>query len=366
MIIKAFVILLFCNLCQASTVPIISYLLSTDSNMSYINIDKNNYYGAKPDQLGTIGGGVGYKDTITSGDIVVSTYEQLKSALASPLSIPGYIIYIDPTSEINFDDKEVLMIPAGVIVASNRGYNHSKGALLYKTIVDKVNSVFFMIDTGRDATRISGLRIEGPSKTTDDVFYTMRAIASWGDQLKVDNCELFGFGNAINIGSNSNEVIIHHNYIHHNQRAGYGYGILVGRNSDVTIKYNRFDFNRHDVAGSGLPGTSYEAHDNIHGTNTNTNYDMHGDDEDGYGGNAGQNMSIHHNYFPKKGRLLYTIGIRGIPIGGPVDIHNNIFSWCESDFPCIISPQVAGIAETDQQTRDRVLNIYDNLFNRKP
>ena len=61
-----------------------------------------------------------------------------------------------------------------------------------------------------------------------------------------------GHGHAISLRQKANAPIpyIHHNYIHHNQARGEGYGVnLYGGNA--LIEANIFDYNRHDVTGAG-------------------------------------------------------------------------------------------------------------------
>jgi len=98
--------------------------------------------------------------------------------------------------------------------------------------------------------------------------------------LEVDNCELFGWSHAaIGSGPEAKGTHIHHNYIHHCHRAGLGYGVCLD-GSDALIEANRFDNTRHAIAGTGVPGTAYEARNNWHGPNIKGhNFDMHGSHE---------------------------------------------------------------------------------------
>ncbi|MDP6040044.1 MAG: hypothetical protein QGG64_15955 [Candidatus Latescibacteria bacterium] len=115
---------------------------------------------------------------------------------------------------------------------------------------------------------------------------------------------------------------IHHNFIHHNQYNGLGYGISHNT-SESRIAYNLFNTNRHSIAGTGRPGSGYEACHNIElGQSLSHCFDMHGgrDRKDGTT-IAGTYMNIHHNTFlcPKT-----AIVIRGIP-EQQADIHHNWF-----------------------------------------
>jgi hypothetical protein len=337
-----------------------------DTNISNIQtwFEKDGIiYGAKPDDRGPIGGGKGYSDIITSGDFTVTTYSELKQALSEAKS--GQIIFLPSNVKINFDGKKPLDIPSEVTIASDRGYNNSSGAHLYKTIL-KNNDCFFLIETAHTDIRISGLKIEGPDKETLSIKYNnIKGIRTWGNNTTIDNCEIFGFPSAaIDIGNSTNNAYIHHNFIHHNQRTGLGYAILINK-SNALIEYNRFNLNRHDVSGNGNPKSFYIARYNISGINTNAYYDMHGDFKNGYGGNAGKFIEIYNNYIPYKGKQNYAINIRGIPVDGPAKIHNNIFGAWKNDFPCIINSQEENNQTTNQTLRNSAVLIYNNVFRNK-
>ena len=69
---------------------------------------------------------------------------------------------------------------------------------------------------------------------------------------------------------------VHHNFMHHTQLAGLGYGVVINQ-SDVLIEANRFNQGRHHIASSGRPGSSYEARYNLILENANSHhFDMHG------------------------------------------------------------------------------------------
>ena len=44
------------------------------------------------------------------------------------------------------------------------------------------------------------------------------------------------------------ECYIHHNYIHHNQMNGLGYGMTFSHGGGL-VEYNLFNYNRHSIAG---------------------------------------------------------------------------------------------------------------------
>ena len=74
----------------------------------------------KGDKKGPLGGGTSYIDIITTGDFVVSDYQELRSALTKAVS--DQVIFIDGQSEIDMTvwvkvSAEVLNIPDGVTLA---------------------------------------------------------------------------------------------------------------------------------------------------------------------------------------------------------------------------------------------------------
>jgi hypothetical protein len=53
------------------------------------------------------------------------------------------------------------------------------------------------------------------------------------------------------------------NFLHHNARAGLGYGVTIHANGFATILGNTFLYNRHAIAADGIAGTGYAAFDNL-------------------------------------------------------------------------------------------------------
>ena len=285
-------------------------------------------YGAKPDERGPIGGGPGYQDTITSGDITASTLEELIDALEKAES--GQTVFIPGDAEIDlttfvYIDQLVLELAGGVTLASDRGVDGSPGGLLYS---DALNTRVMIRANGPDV-RVTGLRIRGPNPKRymdhhrrafrdgyggHEYYYkfpTQRGIVTEHDGLVVDNCEISAFGHAaifLRAGENHR---VNHNFIHHCQYNGLGYGITHDKASSI-IEYNLFDWNRHSIAGTGSPGCSYVARHNIElGVSLSHCFDMHGgrDRRDGTDV-AGTAISIHNNTF----RAPQTpVVIRGVP-----------------------------------------------------
>ncbi len=303
-------------------------------------------YGAKPDERGPIGGGKGYKNILTTGNYIVSTVDELREALKKAKS--GEIVYVEEDAEIDctslvFAERMVLEIPEGVTLASNRGYNASKGALIYSDAFATKR----LFKTLGPNVRITGLRIRGPDpknriphhrrahsdpmrkdkrKAQRKYYYsfpTSEGISSEFSGLEIDNCELSGWAHAAIYLLKSKGNHVHHCYIHHNQRMGLGYGVSHNQ-AESLIEYNLFNYNRHSIAGTGRPWDCYEARHNVEIEHSlSHNFDMHGGSDKKDGTNiAGKWIIIHHNTF--RGKTIRAINIRGIPREKAV-VHNNWF-----------------------------------------
>jgi hypothetical protein len=205
--------------------------------------------------------------------------------------------------------------------------------LIFST--DLAASPLFLV--GGEGVRVTGLRLRGPDqeRRTEQMqklhkegkYYSIPnsdGIICSHPRLEVDNCEIWGWSHAgVFLKAGATKTHIHHNYMHHNQRSGLGYGVCLHR-SNALIEANLFDWCRHHIAGTGRPETSYEARYNLVLENANGHsFDMHGgaDRKDGTD-IAGDSISIHHNTF--KATSVRAILIRGKPRKS-AEIHHNWF-----------------------------------------
>lgn len=296
-------------------------------------------YGAKADERGPIGGGEGYTKVVTTGDFPVKDLDSLIEALGKAKA--GQVIFIPGETEIDltariYVDQLVLEIPAGVTLAGDRGNKGSKGALLTSDALKTP----VMIRTAGPDVHITGLRIQGPNPKRyldhhqkafgpgggGSAYYykfpTSVGVKTEHPKLEVGNCEVSAFGHAGVFLANGDGHRIHHNFIHHCQYNGLGYGVCHDTSSSL-IECNFFDWNRHSIAGTGRPGCGYEARNNVElGTSLSHCFDMHGgrDRKDGTD-IAGTTIAIHHNTF----RAPQTpVVIRGVP-QEKCAIHHNWF-----------------------------------------
>jgi hypothetical protein len=268
---------------------------------------------------------------------VVKTKKALLSALSTVKD--GGVIYIADDVKIDLTGEFEIKIPSGVTLASGRGRGRSKGALLYTSSA----ALRFVFLVGGPGVRITGLRVQGPDGGLGgkDPFSPppTGGISAAYPGLEIDNCELSRFSDAaVLLSPGSDGAYIHHNFVHHNRRRGLGYGIAVDQAS-IRVEANRFDSNRHSIAATGRPGTSYEAAYNIFTGPPKTAandgrypLDMHAQIIKGrvIGGGA---IRIHHNSIYDRGyngdSPIGAVHIEGRPQEGAW-IHHNVFAGDEN------------------------------------
>jgi hypothetical protein len=261
------------------------------------------------------GGGEGYPDVVhpECATVVVETFEELEASFES--ARPGDVIYLADHARIDMTGRS-LCIPGGVTLASGRGRDGSAGGLFYSTVTETTP---ILRVCGSDV-RVTGLRMQGSDPSQCPPEYPDNCEGPLGvncrdcmprsygiscrehDHLEIDNCEISGWtASAISVtGSVDNHV--HHNHLHHTQRQGLGYGVVLGRIADlpttVLVEWNRFDYNRHAIAASGEMVQDYEARNNLvlHHANGHV-FDVHGQNENTDDGTpwAGGDIRIHGN-----------------------------------------------------------------------
>lgn len=285
-------------------------------NPTWIEIARQSY-GAQPDECGPIGGGIGYTRTVTGGDYTPRTLDELVAALARARK--GETVVLDSGFDITtrvYAENLVLELREGVTLAGNRAEILSDGLHTWP-----------MIRILGPNARVTGLRLRGPdSKHRPEhgeraqrmggreyffKFPIAVGIETAHDGLEVDNCELSAWSYAAIRLLGGHRHFIHHNFIHHNRLEGLGYGICL-ETASARITHNRFDANRHSIAGTGAPGSGYEAAHNVElGIAHGHCFDMHGGRDRGDGTEiAGDWMKIHHNTFCAPN---HAVQIRGLP-----------------------------------------------------
>lgn len=293
-------------------------------------------FGAEANPTGEpIGGGEGYSRWVERTDYRVETRDALLMALGKAKA--GQIVYVRDDSEIDFTGHRGIVIPEGVTLASSRGKNGSEGALLFTTEDKHTNGKperFCLFMTGGPKVRVTGMRLRGPDPKVRGRYEYINSDGIQGnhDALEVDNCEIWGWSHGGVYATEGTGVHVHHNFIHHCQRAGLGYGVVLNQ-AQVKIEANIFDYYRHAIAATGRSPSGYEARYNIARQHaTGHVFDMHGGRDRNDGTDvAGDWMKIHHNTFYSD---RTPVVVRGRPTKECV-IHSNWFLHAETPMAAV-------------------------------
>ena len=260
----------------------------------------------------------------------------------------GTVIEVDPNVSIDLSNK-YLRIPEGVTIRSNRrGTNF--GAELWTSNLPNGT----MLEVGGHDVRITGLRLRGPSRTTDadgpdSIGITVRDdlylrsvidhndISDWTTQaVYVDgdpNLPTICRDHRDPRGFRPQNVRVARNFIHHNRKQNAGYGVAAHYGGFPLIEGNTFVSNRHAIKGDGNACTSYLAWYNLvlYDAPAQTkvgiplwhthDIDVHGTGDNGFGGGAGQYFEIARNTF--LGTNRNNLELRGEP-AYLVEFHHNV------------------------------------------
>lgn len=222
----------------------------------------------------------------------MDTHHDLRRELAT--ASPGDIVFVDPDTECYSPRKsERYVVPEGVTLASNRGVDGSKGALLH-TDAEYSYGAHGLVSVSGDKARVTGIRVRGPHPDPSDGWrdhsydFEMSGIncRSRGPEgVEVDNVEVWGFAHLVAAGKNAH---VHHNYLHNANMKGLGYCVSTGNAEGAIIEYNYGRHWRHFVAASGKGG--YEARYNlIDGPAMAHAFDQHSP--------GGSYTHLHHNTY---------------------------------------------------------------------
>ena len=108
-----------------------------------------------------------------------------------------------------------------------------------------------LFDVTANRTRITRLVLQGPDQTVNETNLTFGVYVSSAANVRIDHVEARGFGfAAISYAQNATGQV-DHAFIHHNLRAGYGYGVAVREGAYVLIEDNKLSQARHMVATNG-------------------------------------------------------------------------------------------------------------------
>ncbi|EHO08777.1 hypothetical protein HMPREF9714_02148 [Myroides odoratimimus CCUG 12901] len=238
----------------------------------------------------------------------------------------GQVIYIPNELEIDLTGKKNIVIPSDITIIGDRGKKGALGARLFTTDF----GVYPLFQVENDVL-IKGIRIEGCDKEIyyknikyegKDSFNLNRyknpvstGFHINGNNFYMENCEISGWTySGVEVNKQSTGNVFKYNYFHHNRRYGLGYGITVN-GGQALIVANYFDYNRHDIAGTGIPGSGYEVYLNVFLSNTHSDsIDMHGGYDRGDKTSiAGDYMYVYNNYFERIDGKSKAALLRGIP-----------------------------------------------------
>ena len=196
-------------------------------------------------------------------DVTVRSFDQLQQAAESASA--GANVYIPPDVTITASADEVTFDQRGLTLYSDGG-NYGQGGGVIR--LPKGSNGDTVQIAGRGST-VSGIRFIGPFPDyvhgeTGDEPENANGIKVTAPGVTVQQVELAGF---THYGVQFEEVdsgLLTLSYGHHNTHPGLGYAISVNR-ANVSIKYNRFNANRHSIQTTRDTESSYYAEGNIQG-----------------------------------------------------------------------------------------------------
>lgn len=280
----------------------------------------------------------------TSGFKMVMSVGDLDRALGA--SHWGSVIEVAPNTSIRIDDDTQRRLKEGVTLRSNRR-GMTPGSEIYRA--NGAPGSAFVVDA--DNVRVTGLRLRGPSTSKDGDLPKVVGITSNGPahRVLIDHNEMSGWTDSAVMANGTFEdkencfvgepppqdTRVIANYFHHNSRRNAGYGVVSMRGGNPYIDGNTFTANRHAIAADPRGHTSYTAVFNlVTAGNSYCDYwgivcwkehdfDVHGNDEDYQGGDAGHSFEMRANTFLSGWRF---INIRGTPCNF-AHIRENVMLW---------------------------------------
>jgi hypothetical protein len=286
---------------------------------------------------------------------------------------PGTVIQIAPEATINLSGLYPLQLPAGVTLRGGRRGTAVGPRLCMAPDCDENRPIDVpgesMIEITGDDVRITGLRLEGPSRRTDPNAAQIRGIiaheaATGHKRTIVDHNDISGWtaagvevrgGDAsINIDTcdipvpAGHSTIVNRNFIHHNRKQEKGYGVVAALGGFPLVEGNTFLANRHAIAANGGAHTGYRAGFNLVLSEAplqvgygpfdfyTHDFDQHGNGDDGiplldiegFGGRGGLYEDIYRNTFLATNRVSFEI--RAQPCHDS-DIRQNVFLQNQHD-----------------------------------
>jgi hypothetical protein len=193
----------------------------------------------------------------------------------------GTVIELDANVSLNLSDTPLLYIPAGVTIRGDR-----RGTRLGPQLRGGY-SPNGMLEIAGDDVRITGLRLRGPSRSSDkdtpkavgivarDNLFIRSIIdhnelSDWSETAVIVNggeeaktCQIRDHRDNPVRPARPENIRVARNFIHHNQRQNGGYGVGTYDSAYPLIEGNTFVSNRHAIASDGFTRTGYRAWYNL-------------------------------------------------------------------------------------------------------
>lgn len=232
---------------------------NTNAN-PYQNQNKYVYTGVQP--IDAQFSSASYPDRVqpAEADVTVSTVSDLYTALGN--ATDGQTIWVaDGDYDITGQTRR-RNLPANATLAGDGARIYAPGGM---------NGFLALTN---DGARVTGLRFEGDqaagSYTTQTIAILARA------NVQIDNCEFYNWQtSAVYVGWPTDTPTRHvtprirHSVFRDCRTSGYGYGVAC-YSGDPMIEYNFLNNNRHSIAASGGSESSYQAHNNLFGTDASS------------------------------------------------------------------------------------------------
>ena len=118
------------------------------------------------------------------------------------------------------------------------------------TLIRPNNNDRVLFRVAGDRVRFTRLKLQGATLTWNDTDGSHGVIIERQHDVRIDHCEVLGFMRAVTITEEATAQVDHCR-IHHNLRAGYGYGITIDAGGYVLAMDNEFNNCRHVLASNG-------------------------------------------------------------------------------------------------------------------
>ena len=165
------------------------------------------------------------------------TGEAVKAACEHAVKEGISVVFL-PAGQYVFDAE--LEVPGGLALLGEGS----------KTVCRAKELNTHLFRTGGDLVRFTRLKLQGANTTPGTENNTYGISVGGKQNIRIDHCELLGFSYATSFGSEATAQVDHCG-IHHNLRAGLGYGVAIYSGAYVLITDNEFSQNRHSLASNG-------------------------------------------------------------------------------------------------------------------